>query len=102
MGRNFISREANVVLRIYKTLIRPCIEYVEGWGFLEDVIPSASFTVYNTICSNTHIYERKLTKTTMLKKQTIVYFITTRQITKNTLVVMFINLAMYRGVCVCM
>ena len=30
MVRNFISRDTNVVLKIYKTLIRPYIEYFGG------------------------------------------------------------------------
>ena len=44
MVRNFISREANVVLKIYETLIRPHIEYCilaqvpisrdENWGVI--------------------------------------------------------------------
>ena len=54
---------------------------------------------YTTQFVQTNIDERKLTKTRMLKNKQF-HFITTGQIA-NTKVVMFINFAMYRGVCVC-
>ena len=76
------------------------MELVEEGVFLYDVNPSGSSQIYNTICTNI-VDERKLTKIRMLKTNNfLLYHNWTNK--KNKKAVMFINFAMYRGVCVCL
>ena len=46
MVRNFISTEENVVLKIYKTLIRLHIEYYTGWNDKMVVLKKTTLQLY--------------------------------------------------------